>query len=464
MRASDRRGGGALLWALLVALLLTAIGSVYLVVTQAQAVFALKSTARTEAMSIADSGLNLACRFLFIYREKGTWRWNDILSYNQAFADDRGAIHQEAMRILQNAGRGGWVVRTAPDAPVPPDPTAPTTSPPVIFGVHSLLNRGAWFILVRNNPEDPGGPVTDTDGLLHVTVFASHLDNIQVIVEASVCYRPSRLEPEAALMSRGGLSIVGNPVITAVAGSSDPANVLVDGNVAINGDPVIEGSVSATGTVDLRGSPNVRDGIREGIAPPPPFDVDPERYRSLAEAILHSDGTVADRDGRLLGVGDWEGFRFVGGSWRSEGAGAPPPPGVIYCETDLNLSRGTAFNNTFIVAGSVQVQGPGFGGAAVSSALGNISILSGGDIRVRGRVEFRGYVVAREQIDVDGTVLLRESGLLALNRSDEASLVRGVAGAAVKISGNVRIEYRPRLGTFVDSDTHSLRVVFLRKK
>ncbi|HLG43186.1 MAG TPA: hypothetical protein VI643_07455, partial [Planctomycetota bacterium] len=241
-----RRGGSALLWALILTLLLAAIGSVYLVVTQAQALFAQKSAARGEAMSIADSGLNLACRFLFIYREKGSWRWNDILAYNQSFADDPGAIRQEGMRILAGAVQEGWVVQTAPEAPVPPDPTIPTTSPPVVFGVHSLLNRGAWYLLVRNNPEDPGGPTTDTDDVLQLLIFVTHIENVQVTLEASVRYQPSRLEPEAAIISRGGLSMVGNPVITAAAGSADAANVMVDGDVVIAGDPTVEGAVSAT--------------------------------------------------------------------------------------------------------------------------------------------------------------------------------------------------------------------------
>jgi cytoskeletal protein CcmA (bactofilin family) len=449
--------GSALIWALLVTLVVVAIGGVYLAISTTRAAMAQRAAAANQAVPIADSALSVACRYLFVYRETGSWDWNDILMYNQAFPVDPAVVRSMALEILRNEGVGGREASTTPEAPVPPDPVFPTTQPPIVFGVHTLLNRGSWFLVARNNPDDPGGPTADTDRTLVLHIFATHVEGHQLALEATVRYEPPRVVPEGAILSRGGLRIVGNPRIFPADGLGAAAGILVEGDVEIAGDPEVQGAVEATGQVVVRGNPDIRDGVREGAPPLPAFDADPERYRELADAILHADGLVSDREGRILGIGSWRNLRFSGGAWRSNGADPPPPPGVLFFETDLRVTHGATFDNTIIAKGSVDLQIPGPAGAAVQTALGNISILAGGDVRVRGRVRFRGFVVAREGIDIDGTVELKDSGLLALNRPPR------LGRHAVQIAGNVTIEYRSRLATFLESDRYSLRVLQVRR-
>lgn len=456
-RTARRCRGSALLWALVVTLLVVAIGGVYLTVSAMRAAMARRAAAANQALPIADSALNVACRFLFVYRETGSWNWNDILQYNQAFPLDAAVVRTMALEILRNQGAGGREAATTPEAPVPPDPVFPTTQPSVVFGVHTLINRGAWFLVVRNNPDDPGGPNVDTDNTLVLHIFATHVEGHMLAVEAMVRYEPPHVVPEGAILSRGGLRVLGNPRIYPADGRGGAAGILAEGDVEIAGDPEVQGEVAATGRVVLHGSPDIRGGVREGAPPLPAFDADPERYRGLAHVILHADGLVTERDGRVLGIGSWRNLRFSAGAWRTSASAPPPPPGVLFFETDLHVTHGATFDNTILARGNVHLQIPGTAGAAVQTALGNISILAGGDVRVRGRVRFRGFVVAQEKIDVQGTVELKDSGLLALNRS-------GVPGFAVEVAGNVSIEYRPRLSTFLESDRYSLRVLYVRRR
>jgi type II secretory pathway pseudopilin PulG len=453
------RPGFAILVALIVVVLVVALGLAYLGINVGYARTASAARAVDQAQHIADAALDQARRFLFVYRDEGTWSWNEILQYNAGFSSDPVEVRAAAVRVLRGGGAGGVAASTWPEAPVPANRTVPA-SLPTVFGVHTQYGKGAWYTVIRNNPEDPD-PFVDTDDTLLVIVIATMPDGEQRGVEAQVKYDPPAFTPQGAILSNGSLKIGGSVAVKTSAGT-DAADVYVNANSWIEGDGVkIEGRVAATGSIDVEGSPSIRDGIAPG-SPRVVLPVgNPEAYRSYATHVFRSDGTVTDAYGTPLGVGTWNDFRFASGGWST--TGGRPPAGAYFFETDLSISGNGTFRNTFIAAGSIAVSGTPAARPDITPFLDGVSFLAGGDLRMTGNAEIRGFAIAREQLFLRGNIRIVDGGAIALDEFDRSSVVSTTSEFENSIEGNPTIVYKGGTSTFLHKQVYSLKLEALRR-
>jgi hypothetical protein len=442
------RDGSAILIALVVVMMVVALGGAYLGmnVTNAQTASAARA-------------IDQARRFLFVYRDQATWSWNEILQYNSGFSSDPLAIRAAAMQVIRSGGSGGALASTWPEAPVPANRTVPD-SISTVFGVHTVYGKGGWYTVIRNNPED-GDPLTDTDDTLMVIVIATMPDGEQRAVEARVTFDPPSFTPEGAILSNGSLKVGGSVEIKAASGT-DAADIYVNANSLIDGGGVeIEGKVAATGTIAVVGSPSIRDGVVPGSARIDLPVGDPEAYRSYATHIFHDDGTVTDAYGTVLGSGTWNGFTFSGGNWFTKGG--TPPAGAYFFETDLSLSGNGTFHNTFIATGSISISGTPVAKPDITPFLEGVSFLAGGDIKMTGNARASGFVIAREQLFLKGNIRIIDGGAISLDEFDSSSVVSTTSEFDNSIEGNPRITYKGNTSTFLKKQLYSLKLDAVRR-
>lgn len=329
---------------------------------------------------------------MFVYFSDGTWTPDEILQYNQSFSTDPASIKAGALDAILRGG--GTSAMTWPEAPVPPNRTSPTTIPPYIFGTHTLFGSGSWYIVARNNPEDPN-PTADTDRIFILYVTGTTPDGRQRQIEARVSYVAPAYVPVGAVVCGGTLRIEGNPKITALPGVPS-ADVVSNGNIVISGDAQIDGKAVASGRVDVRGSPTIRDGTLQGVPKAIIPKVDPELYRALATYVFGSNGVVTDAAGLTAGVGRFYNFEFENGKWKVERDDPVPPPGVYFFETDVKFTGQASYQATIVTKGDIEIAGRVGGGATLtfSSYLQNIALMSGGDISTRGRARVKGFMAS----------------------------------------------------------------------
>lgn len=453
------REGSAILIALVVVMMVVALGGAYLGMNVTNAQTASAARAIDQAQHITDAALDQARRFLFVYRDRGTWPWNEILLYNSGFSTDPLALRSAAMQVIRSGGAGGTVASTWPEAPVPANRTVPA-SLPTVFGVHTVYGRGAWYMVVRNNPED-ADPLVDADNVLVVIVIATMPDGEQRAVEARVRFDPPAFMPEGAILSNGSLKIGGSVEIKTASGTP-AADVYVNANSLIQGGGVkIEGKVAATGSIAVDGSPNIRDGIAPGSPRVELPTGDPEAYRSYATYIFKNNGTVTNASGTSLGSANWNGFQFTGGKWSTNGGS--PPPGVYYFETDLSVAGNGTYQVTFLVQGSVTISGTPNAKPDITPFLAGVSFLAGGDIKMTGNAETSGFLVAREQLFLKGNIRIKDGGAISLDEFDNSSVVSTTSEFENSIEGNPTITYKGGVSTFLKKQLYSLKLDGLRK-
>jgi type II secretory pathway pseudopilin PulG len=452
------RSGTALVLALVVVVVVLGLGAAFFITVIASARQAAAGRELDEAEQVAESGLNLARRFIFVYINQGTWPVNDLLRYNRSFPTDAASIQADALAALRT-GTGAVNALTWPEAPVPPDLTTPTTPLPVVFGVHTVFGNGAWYIVARNNPEE-ADPLVDTDNILILYITGTTRDGRQRQIEARVAYVSPTYLPMGAIVSGGSVKISGDPKITALPGVPS-ADVVSNGNIEVLGDARIDGKAVASGRVDVRGTPTIRDGILAGVPKSTIPRVDPELYRGLANFVFDSTGVVTDASGLTVGVGRWYNFEFRGGDWRVVSDAPLPPAGVYFFETAVRMTGQATYFATIISKGDIELAGRTGGGGelTLSSYLQNVALLSGGDVTTSGRARVSGFIVSREQMRLGGTVAITEGGLLIADEQDVSGTVRRDSF----LGGNLTIEYRDGRPTFLRVDSESLAVVYLRR-
>lgn len=453
-----RSSGSALLLAVIIVVLVLGLSVFFLMIVSSSAKQSQSARQLDEAEEIAESGMNLARRFMFVYLSRGTWSANDILSYNQGFSIDADAVRPGALDAIY-ARQPAAKAQTWPEAPVPPDRRTPTTALPVIFGAHTLFGSGSWYVVVRNNPEDPD-PLKDTDDDFVLYVIGTTPEGRQREIEARVSYVSPFYIPVGAVVAGGTVKISGDPKITALPGVPS-ADIVSNGDIQILGNATIEGKAVASGLVDVRGTPAIRDGTLSHVPKTIVPKVDPELYRSLANYTFGSNGVVTDASGLTAGVGRWYNFKFDNGAWKVVADSPVPPAGVYFFETDVKMSGQATYYATLIVKGDLEMAGRAGGGGTltVSSYLQNVALLSGGDISTLGRVRISGFAVAREQMSLGGDVTVTQGGLVM---ADESDVSKGVRRDSV-LGGNLTIEYRNGLPTFLKVEQDALILRKMRR-
>jgi hypothetical protein len=450
-----RKTGAALLLAIMVVVIVMGLGFTFLMIVWSAAKGAETRRLNDEAEGIAESAVTLGRRFLFVYITQGTWSIDDILQYNSGFPTDPNRIRNdalEAVRLGRTVPAATW-----PEAPLPPDLRVPSY-PPTVFGAYTVYGGAVWHMVVRDDDDD-GDPLRDSNRIVRLIVTGVTPSGGVRQLEAHVAYVPPMYTPLGAVVAGGSVRIVGNPKITALPGVRS-ADVVSNVNIEISGSARIEGRAVASGAVQVDGSPDIRDGVVTGAPRATLPRIDPESYRALATVQFGSNGLVKDALGNVLSAGQWFNFEFKGGMWRAEKDFPPPPPGIFFFETSLKISGRARYEATLISKGDIELTGQAGAGDPLtfSSYLQNVALLSGGDISAAGRARVKGFLLAREQMDLSGTVDITEGGLVIADEGDSSRLV-----GRSSIGGTVTIEYRDNLPTFLKLDQHSMALQFIRR-
>jgi type II secretory pathway pseudopilin PulG len=232
------------LLAVIVVMLVLAMGGAFFSSTLFQARESAAARDADEAQRIVDAALDQARRFLYVYKDTGSWGWDDILTYNKNFDPDPLAQRAAAIAALRAKMSGQPTPYAAasawPEAPVPPDPKNPG-SPGVMFGTFYFYGRGVWRVVVRNNPEE-ANPLVDTDSKLILYITATMPEGVQRSVEAEVAYVDPAFSPRGAVMTGGSVKFHGSSSVDITASiPGAEANVLSNANIEVQGAVKISG-------------------------------------------------------------------------------------------------------------------------------------------------------------------------------------------------------------------------------
>lgn len=277
---SDR--GVALLLALIVVILIMGIGGAFVVETvfRGKAQYALDEGDETQA--IAEAGLEKARRALFIYKRDNKidpatgWNWNDILIYcngsilktpDEVEADLKpkwvSASYTNYLATRDTAAANTAVSKQAPlpQNKVGPSPVDGFPSGNCFIGWNQPYGKGFFHVLVSDNDDGDGDPLSDLDDRVKVTVTATLRDGVQRRVQILMRYPNLKANPKAAVEVDGPVDL---------AGGNE-----VDGNdYPFNGGPtpIAPGKygISSSDSVTRRGSSEIGgNGIAPSTTPPP---------------------------------------------------------------------------------------------------------------------------------------------------------------------------------------------------
>lgn len=214
---------------------------------------------------------------------------------------------------------------------------------------------------------------------------------------------PPSLNP--AILVNGDLDIGGNITIEGDAGSVHAnGNLVIDGNSAT----VVE-NATASGT--FTANDNFEAGGVEGggfanINVP---EIHASDYLSLADYILHDDGSMTNGDGSSCGGTCPTGWTFNSGTWDIGGNSASE--GTIYVEGKVTISgspsgKGNqAIPLSIIATGSIEITG---NPRLTPENDQKYQFITDGDFKMAGNVDIddptqvEGQILVREQIHISG--------------------------------------------------------------
>ena len=211
----------------------------------------------------------------------------------------------------------------------------------VLFARTFPFAKGACHIFIKDNDDEDGSFLTDSDEKLICVVTCTFEDGTQRQIETLLRLDTDILDPTpgAAIQGNGNGMINGNPTI-----QDDPSipllaggSVHLNGNLEISGNPTITDNATASGNFSISGSPNI-GGISGGDKPPLPIPtVDPSLLKSTATYIMDDDGMIYDQLGLLVhngsGGNEFEGWKYTGSSGWDYGGNSPvAAPATYYFE------------------------------------------------------------------------------------------------------------------------------------
>lgn len=428
-----------------------------------------------DGLRTCDTAIEQARRFLFLYRQNSTWPWNDILQYNQNFHFNQEASVKLRWKQLKDAnqltykGIAQVPAQTWPEAPVPSGSRTSPASVPTIFGVFAgYMDRGAWYMSVRDNDEEAdGNMLADTDGILVLSVTAVMQDGSARTVEARLRFEPPTFSPQGAIVTNGTANIGGDFTARPTGGATH-ADVMSNGSINFSGNSLtIEGTAYAYGSIS--GAPSGVQNIQSGAPKVAMPITDPSYYKPLASYILKSDGSVENSAGAQISPpgADFYNFKFQSGAWKVTGATPLPPPSVYYIEGDFSMAGNGTWTATLIITGSAAIQGTG-SGWNYNSTMGNVAILAGKDLSLKGNATMTGVLVAGEQALVQGNATLT-GAIIATDKADASSVVTTTSDFDTNLSendsymGSGVINYPGPQSTFLVVPKDSLELVYSRR-
>lgn len=248
-----------------------------------------------------------------------------------------------------------------------------------------------------------------------------------------------------AILVDGDLDISGNITVNGVQG-----NVHANGNLAVTGNSAtISGDATSTGAFTSNANwqaGGAFGGGRDAITVP---DILAQNYTSIADYILHDDGTVTLGNGTSCAAacpGDWT---FGGGTWSISGNTAPT--GTFYVEGSVTISgspgkKGSEIAMSIIAEGSIRITGT----PKLKPENGDkIQFVTNGDLHIGGNVDLDdpanvdGQIFVREQLSISGNPEFQGRVMVQNEASAHADVTSN------SISGNPTVTYNGTLGNIV---------------
>lgn len=510
MSGREQRGS-ALVVAVIIVVIVVGIGAAFLSESLFRSKQGFVEREQNEAQMAADAALDQLRRFMFVYRRNSLWSWNDILQYNTSIMlqelgvasldpDDYANAEiwkQRSIDELKRAASGGaayyarttYGPREAPEPPTPGNVAPADYTQRVYFGRPTVYQNAAYVIIVRDNTDEqypstppytegPGVQNLAVDGDAQVIAFitVTMMDGTQRQIEARIKFDPPVFTPEGAIVTGGTAKLTGNLTIVGVGAGANGADVIANGNIkAGTGSPRVDGKGKAVGTVEPAGEPNpvFEEGVQSGAPAVALPDANPASYENLAQYKFGADGAVYRRVGASWvfvqnasgSANAWYGWYYSAGSSRWESSTKDPnmPLSIYYVDSNLFMSGKSWINGTAIVKGNVELRGQGgVNTPQLIPSIGNVAVLSGGDIFANGTADIRGTIIAFEQIKLNGNFSLKGSAV-AVDKQDVSTLVSTTDEYDDYFSGSASIEYSGLQQTFLNIEVFSCRLVYQRK-
>lgn len=390
----------------------------------------IKRSSRAEAEFIALSGVEITRLVLLEKRSTG---WSTLLQQNTNLPLTCPTISNSTILPEGNA----------------------TDTGTFSFGSIREYSRGSYYVVLRNDNDDSGGALSDTNDQLVVTSTGTSADGTSVQVQVLVYFVPSQFTPNAALTTGGDLKMSGNALITGTNGS-----VHTNMNLTMSGNANITKVASAVGTIATSGNATAGTFIPNAARVQIP-EVDPNAYRSQANYILGADGNVRDPAGNIIfytfGNSDnkFNGIHFNPGvpEWHISGnhTGAPA---TYFVEGMFAISGNAQMQATIIAQGSVKISGNG----VLTPHLSNTLVVAGGDIKVSGNgLTGTGLYFAREQIKLSGNANIT-GAMIAQDKWDVDPLVTTTTGVGDQLSGNATITYNGGLASLLTAGSNKVAI------
>jgi Tfp pilus assembly protein PilX len=312
---------------------------------------------------------------------------------------------------------------------------------------NASFGGGTYSVTVTDNDDGDSDTTDDDDNNLILTSTGTKGDET-VTLEAVIVRRI--FKGDNAITTEGDLGGNGSFTITGTNGSIHSNN-----SVTVSG-----GSATITEGATASGSCTGTGCVAGGVAPEDIPIVEPSDFKSFADYVLNDDGTIEE-----VSSGDIYTFTNPGGgNWSTSttGDGNTKFGGLSYSNSQDRWSAGSSdiTNGIFYIEGDFKTTGcpPGwettiiaegyidFGGnadvvnykdASDTKDIQDLFLVAGTDIEFSGNPSntVQGFLAAKEQISVSGSVTL-EGAIVAADASNTESLVTGNS-----IGGSLTITY-----------------------
>ena len=382
---SPRRdeAGVALVLALLALLVVTFIGLALTTMSALSMAVAVNEREAADAFYLADSGVAHALGLLG--SQDG---WSSFDAFLRS-GDGRACTGDELASEPPNA--------TAYPPPSERIPAAGRRAPP--FGSYSVRLCDDESIEAKALAPDHD-PDHDANGRILIRSTGSGRDGASATVEAAV----ARVSLPALLVN-GHLRVRGSPSVMGEGGG-----VHANGTLELEGSPCAEKHWSALATIGGvgAGGPGCTPSeaqLRPGQPWIPLPDLAPSSFRSRADYVLGSDGSIRDGAGASANVSGWS-WNPQDHVWSTNGN---VPAGTYYAEGNIQVSgdpremRGPV-RLTLVAEGSVDLAGGVRIVPAIAGVTTGYAVVAGGDVRLAGDEStlYLGVFFASDQVEIVG--------------------------------------------------------------
>jgi PilX N-terminal len=401
--------GVALLGALLLTMMVSALGAALVVGASTETLIARNHQNAAEARAAAEAGLNHAIQVTI----ENLQNWQ-----SQGFASRSAAM----TAMLQGPdGQAGAQTTDADNGSLEsygiPRPPARLTLGSGSYEARVLDedDPGRGFVLSpadRSRISEDGQPHNDANSIIVVRAVGHGSGKTVAIVEAAIARRAL-----PAIVTNQDLLINGSPAVQGTRGS-----VHSNQDLSLTGSPDIAQDATASGVYTATGHPTI-GGISGGdfgiITIPPVRAAD---YRFRADYILTSDGRIVGADDKTTKAkgktfcnaqANAKACKNDGWAWTYQpssgwnlGDNAVPPVATYYVEGSATISGSPGSSNSpvqlsIVAEGDIDIGG----GPYIVPKDPEVLFVTDGDLRIAGNatVPTEGAILVREQISISGS-------------------------------------------------------------